>query len=83
MTTLNRSPLNRTQLQHISLGIKIYKAMKAAIKSGLPQYVTNRKGEPIVRINYSRNTANAFTFWCGNSQANITNVVLSVLREVV
>lgn len=50
MATLNRSPLNRTQLQHISLGIKIYKAMKAAIKSGLPQYVTNRKGEPIVRI---------------------------------
>jgi hypothetical protein len=83
MTTLKRSPLNRTQLQHISLGIKIYKVMKAAIKSGLPQYVTNRNGDAIIRINYSRNTANAFTFWCGKSQANITDCVLSVLREVV
>lgn len=75
--------LNRTQLQHISIGRKIFLAMKAAIKSGLPQYVTNRKGEPVIRINYFRNEANAFTFWCGKSQANITDVVLSVLREVV
>lgn len=78
-----KSSLNYTQLQHISLGIKIYKAMREAIKSGLPVYVTNRKGVAILRINYSRNSIDAFSFWCGKSQANITECVLRVLREVV
>lgn len=56
--------------------------MKAAVRTGLPQYVVNRHNQPIIRINYTRNQPNAFQFW-DKAQKNITDIMLSVLREAV
>lgn len=74
--------MNKSHLQHITLTIKVFLAMKAAVRTGLPQYVANRKGEPIIRINYTRNQPNAFQFW-DKAQKNITDIMLSVLRQAI
>lgn len=74
--------MNKTHLQHITLTIKVFLAMKAAVRTGLPQYVVNRNNQPIIRINYTRNQPNAFTFW-DKAQKNITDIMLSVLRQAV
>jgi len=66
------------------MGIKLFKAMREAVKTGLPVYVTNRKGEPFLRVNYKRNTVNAFKFWCGRSQKDISDLIINkVLRVTV
>jgi len=72
--------INHTHLGHISIGIKIFLAMRKAIKTGLPQYVTNRKGKVVLRVNHHRGQPSAFQFWDSKTQANITNVVLKALR---
>lgn len=71
--------MNKSNLSHISVTIKIFLAMRKAVKTGVTQYVCNRKGEPFLKINYTRNTVAAFTFW-DKKQNNITEKVLSVLR---
>jgi hypothetical protein len=76
--------LNISHLQHITMGIKLFKAMREAVKTGLPVYVTNRKDQAIIRVNYSRNTVNAFKFWCGKSQKDISDLIVNkVLRVTV
>lgn len=74
--------MNKSHLQPITLTIKVFLAMKAAVRTGLPQYVVNRHNQPIIRINYTRNQPNAFQFW-DKAQKNITDIMLSVLREAV
>jgi len=71
--------MNQTSLQHLTTLCRIYAAMKRAIRLGYAQYVTNKKGNAFLRVNYSRNQANAFTFWHG--QKDVTSLVLSVLRS--
>lgn len=74
--------MNKTNLSHWSVTIKIFLAMKEAVKTGLSQYVLNRKGEPFLKVVYCRGVANAFSFWC-KAQKNVTTLVLSVLRQEV
>lgn len=71
--------MNKTNLTHWQVSIKIFLAMKAAVKTGIAQYIYNRKGEPFMKVVYSRGVANAFTFW-DKKQKNVTELVLSVLR---
>ena len=80
--------MNHTNLSHITVTIKILLAMKQAIKDSLTlgygvAYIYNRKGKAFLRVNYTRNSPNAFQFWEGKTQANITDTVLSVLRTEV
>ena len=70
--------MNQTSLQHLTTLCRIYAAMKRAIRLGYSQYVTNKKGEPFLRVSYTRNQPSAFTFWHKNK--DITSLVLSVLR---
>ena len=72
--------MNKTTLTHLTMQAKIFAAMRRAILTGLPQYILNKKGNACMRVNYSRNTSNAFTFWAHN-QKNITNTVLATLRD--
>jgi len=71
--------LNKTNLSHIAVGVKIFLAMRKAVKTGIAQYVYNKKGEPFIRVSYSRNQPNAFTFF-DKAQKNVTNIVLNSLR---
>lgn len=73
--------MNKTNLSHWHVSIKIFLAMKQAIKTGLNQYVLNKKGEAFLRVNYTRNKASAFTFY-DKLQRDVTSLVLSVLRTV-
>ena len=73
--------MNKTNLSHWHTTIKIFLAMKQAIKTGLAQYVLNKKGEPFLRVTYKRGEPNAFTFF-DKMQRDVTNLVLSVLRSV-
>ena len=73
--------MNKTNLSHWHTSIKIFLAMKQAIKTGLAQYVLNKKGEPFLRVTYKRNEPNAFTFF-DKLQRDVTSLVLSVLRTV-
>jgi hypothetical protein len=70
--------MNHTSLRHLTTLCRIYAAMKRAIRLGYAQYVANKKGQAFLRVNYSRNEVNAFSFWHG--QKDVTNLVLSVLR---
>lgn len=74
--------MNKTNLSHWQVTIKIFLAMKQAVKTGISQYVYNRKGEPFLKVVHSRGVAHAFTFW-DKTQKNVTSSVLSVLREEV
>jgi len=73
--------MNKTNLSHWHVTIKIFLAMKQAIKTGLAQYVLNKKGEAFLRVTYTRNKVGAFTFF-DKSQHDCTDLVLSVLRTV-
>lgn len=73
--------MNKTSLQHLTTLCRIYAAMKRAIRLGYAQYVTNKKGEAFLRVTYTRNKANAFTFY-DKAQKDVTSLVLSVLRSV-
>lgn len=76
------NPMNSSNLSHIRTTIKIFLAMRKAAKTGIAQYVFNRKGEPFLRVCYARNTVGAFSFW-DKSQRNVTESVLKVLRSHV
>lgn len=71
--------MNKTNLSHWHVTIKIFLAMKQAIKTGLNQYLLNKKGEAFLRVTYTRNKASAFTFF-DKMQKDVTSLVLSVLR---
>ena len=73
--------MNKTNLSHWHVTIKIFLAMKQAVKTGLNQYVLNKKGEAFLRVSYTRNKVGAFTFF-DKSQKDVTSIVLSVLRSV-
>ena len=73
--------MNKTNLSHWHVTIKIYLAMKNAIKAGYPQYVNNKKGNAFLKVVYTRGKVGAFTFY-DKTQKDVTNLVLSVLRSV-
>jgi hypothetical protein len=73
--------MNKTNLSHWHVTIKIFLAMKQAVKTGIAQYIPNKKGEPFLRVTYKRGEPNAFTFF-DKMQRDVTNLVLSVLRTV-
>ena len=74
--------MNFTNLQHIVTSVKLFLAMKTAVKTGLPQYIKNRKGENYLRVTYCRGLSNPFTFF-DKKQNDISVAVLSILRTVV
>lgn len=76
--------MNKTNLSHWHVSIKIFLAMKQAVKTGIAQYILNKKGEAFLRVTYTRNKPSAFTFY-DKCQKDVTSLVLSVLRtqEVV
>lgn len=78
---MNKTVLNKTSLSHWHVSIKIFLAMKQAVKTGIAQYILNKKGEAFLRVTYTRNKASAFTFF-DKAQKDVTNLVLSVLRTV-
>lgn len=71
--------MNKTNLSHWHVSIKIFLAMKQAVKTGIAQYILNKKGEAFLRVTYTRNKASAFTFY-DKMQKDVTSLVLSVLR---
>lgn len=71
--------MNKTNLSHWNVSIKIFLAMKQAVKTGIAQYILNKKGEAFLRVTYTRNKASAFTFF-DKMQKDVTSLVLSVLR---
>jgi len=71
--------MNKTNLNHWHVTIKIFIAMKQAVKTGIAQYILNKKGEAFLRVTYTRNKASAFTFF-DKMQKDVTSLVLSVLR---
>lgn len=71
--------MNKTTLSHLTVLARIFAAMRKAVKTGLPQCVLNRKGEPYCRVDYRRGEVNAFTFW-DSKQRNKTAMVLAALR---
>jgi len=71
--------MNKTNLNHWHVTIKIFIAMKQAVKTGIDQYILNKKGEAFLRVTYTRNKASAFTFF-DKMQKDVTSLVLSVLR---
>jgi lipoprotein signal peptidase len=73
--------MNKTNLSHWHVTIKIFLAMKQAVKTGITQYVLNKNGSPFLRVTYTRNKVGAFTFF-DKSQKDVTNLVLSVLCTV-
>lgn len=73
--------MNKTNLSHWAVSIKIFLAIKQAVKTGICQDVLNRKNEPFLRITYNRGEFNALQFW-DKRQNNVTELVLSVLRTI-
>lgn len=73
--------MNKTNLSHWSVSIKLFLAIKQAVKTGVAQYVLNRKGEVFLRVSYNRGDINALQFW-DKKQRNVTELVLSVLRTI-
>ncbi len=57
------SNLTWTALRNPKLMTKIIIASRMAQLTGLPRYVTNRKGTPVVRVAYQ---AGVLTFYRGN-----------------
>ena len=42
--------INSTQLKHDTVRLKIAGAMRKAMNKRFPHYITNRKGEPYLRV---------------------------------
>lgn len=75
--------LTKTSLISFSVTIRIYNAMRLAIKQSKNNfasviYVKNRKGEIFLKVKHSRK--GGFSFFHKN--LDVTKTVLSVLREV-
>lgn len=72
--------MNKTSLSHWHVSIKIFLAMKQAAKTGVAQYILNKKGLPFLYVKYHRGDVNAFRFQYKGQ--DVTSLVLSVLRSV-
>lgn len=78
-----KTKLNKTNLSHWSISIKIFLAMKLAIKS-LNGSITvfNRKGKEMLTVQYWRSSFGSGFVYFDNKHNNVTELVLSVIRTV-
>lgn len=79
-----KTKLNKTNLSHWSVTIKIFLAMKKAIKTaGGSVTIFNRKGKDLLTVHYWRSNFGSGFLFFDSFDVDVTNLVLSVLREEV